>query len=169
MDNKMREVTVSKLVINIGTGNDEQKLTNAKKLIQTITGRTPMNEISKHRIPTFGISKGQKIGAYVTMRGKPAAELAKRLLEAIDRKVKKSSITNNSLSFGIKEYIDISGIKYDPKIGMLGMNVNISFKRAGMRVSSRKRNVAKVPESHRVIPEEEVAGYLKSQFNAEVE
>jgi large subunit ribosomal protein L5 len=169
MAKKMRDIKVNKIVINIGTGNEEQKLGNAVKLVEMITGRTPMSEIAKRRIPTFGITKGQKIGAFVTVRGKSAIELAKRLLDAVENRVKMDSITNNSLSFGIKEYIDISGVKYDPKIGMLGMNVNLSFKRAGLRVAIRKRGVAKVSDAHRIVTEEEVAEYLKKQFNVIVE
>lgn len=169
MTNKMRDIKINKLVINMGTGDDEKKLANARKLIETVTGRKPMNEIAKRRIPTFGITKGQKIGTFVTLRGKRAAELARKLLDAVENKVKEESITSNSLSFGIKEYIDISGVKYDPNIGMLGMNVNLSFKRDGLRVAFRKRRVSRIPESHRRISKGEIAEYLKNQFNAIVE
>ena len=169
MANKMRDIKVNKLVINIGTGSEDAKLGNARKLVEVITGRKPMDETAKRRIPAFGITKNQKIGTFVTLRGKSAAETAKRLLDAVENKVKLSSITDNSLSFGIKEYIDISGVKYDPRIGMLGMNVNLSFKRAGLRVALRKRGAAKVLESHRTIPKEEIVEYLKTQFNVIVE
>ena len=68
-----------------------------------------------------------------------------RLLEAVDNKVKPNAITKNSMSFGIREYIDISGLKYDPKIGMMGLNINVSFRRRGQRVSLRKRQRSEGP------------------------
>ena len=150
--NPMRNIDLSKVVINIGTGADENMHTNARRLIETITGRKPANEISKTRNPSFKITKGQKIGAFVTVRGLEAKKLIKRLFEAVDNKVKYSSISNNTLSFGIPEYIDISGVKYDPKVGMLGMNVNMSFRRKGMRVALKKRLNGRVAPHHRNIP-----------------
>jgi large subunit ribosomal protein L5 len=164
----MRKVRINKLVINIGTSSDEQLRANAKRLIEMLTGRKPVDEVARHRIPPFKITKGQKIGAYVTVRGNDAIGLAKRLLDAVDDTVKRSSITNNSVSFGVKEYIDISGAKYDPKIGMLGMNVNLSFSRSGLRVAQRKRAAAEVPKSHRVIPVDEIAEYMEKDLGVKV-
>jgi large subunit ribosomal protein L5 len=164
-DNRMREIKISKLVINIGTGSDESVQSNAKLLIKMITGRKPADEISRTRNPSFKIAKGQKIGAFVTVRGEDAKKLIKKLLEAVDNRIKYSAITSNSMSFGIPEYIDISGVKYDPKIGMLGMNVNVSFRRSGLRVALRKLHNAKIPAKHRSISRDEIIDYIKREFN----
>lgn len=163
--NPMRNINISKVVINIGTGSNDAQQTSAKRLIETITSRKPADEISKTRNPSFKIAKGQKIGAFVTVRGEDAKKLIKRLFEAVDNKIKYESISNNSLSFGIPEYIDITGVKYDPKVGMLGMNVNVSFKRKGIRVSLRKKGNAKIPSKHRRVPREEIIDYIKKEFN----
>jgi large subunit ribosomal protein L5 len=167
-ENPMRDIFPERLVINIGTGSEDRVQTNAKRLLELITKRKPADARSKIRNPSFKISKGQKIGAFVTIRGKEIAPLAKKLFDAIDNKVKSGAIINNSVSFGIHEYIDISGIKYDPKVGMLGMNVNITFRRKGMRVAARKRRRGEISERHRIVPPEEIAGYLKKQFDVEV-
>lgn len=161
----MRSLRINKLVINIGTGSDENLQGNAKRLIETITGRKSADEISRTRNPAFKIAKGQKIGAFVTVRGEPAKKLVVKLFEAVDRKIKETAITSNSLSFGIPEYIDISGVKYDPKVGMLGMNVNLSFKRSGLRVALRKRHNAKIPAKHRAVSKEEIIDYIKKEFD----
>jgi large subunit ribosomal protein L5 len=163
--NPMQEIKINKVVINIGTGPDEQQQGKAKRLIEIITGRKTADEISKTRNPSFKIAKGQKIGAFVTVRGDDAKKLIKRLFEAIDNRVKYDSITTNSLSFGIPEYIDISGVKYDPNVGMLGMNVNMSFKRKGLRVALRKRLNGKIPPRHRNVTKEEIIDYIKKEFN----
>lgn len=164
-DNVMRGIKVSKVVINIGTGSDENVQGNAKRLIEIITGRKVANAISKTRNPSFKIAKGQKIGAFVTVRGSEAKKLAVRLFDAADRKLKPNAITDNSISFGIAEYIDISGVKYDPKVGMLGMNVNVSFVRNGLRVTSRKIKRSRVAKHHRTITKGEIMDYVKKEFN----
>lgn len=164
-DNPMLDIKINKVVINIGTGNDEKIQVNAKRLLKLLTGKEGADSLSKKRTPAFKITKGQKIGAFVTLRGEEAKKILTRLFEATDNKIKLDSITNNSASFGIREYIDISGVKYDPKIGMMGLNVNISFMRKGLRVTLRKRQKSTVPIHHRIIPSEAVAEYLKKEFN----
>jgi large subunit ribosomal protein L5 len=163
----MRAIRLDKLVVNIGTGDDQQKLTNAKKLLELITERKPADEISRKRIPGFKIAKGQKIGTFVTVRGASAKKLAAKLLDAVNNTLSAKAVTSNSVSFGIHEYIDISGVKYDPKIGMLGMNVNLSFKRPGIRVEQRKRHEGKIPKYHKVIDVDELRDYLKKEFEVE--
>jgi large subunit ribosomal protein L5 len=162
--NPMRSISINKVVLNIGTGHDDNLQGNAKRLLNLISGRDAADEISKRRNPAFKITKGQKIGAFVTLRGQLGRDVLKRLLEAVDNKVKPNAITKNSMSFGIREYIDISGLKYDPKIGMMGLNVNVSFRRKGMRVQLRKRQRGEVPPSHRNIAPEEITDYMTREF-----
>lgn len=166
-ENPMAKVFMDKVIINIGTGNDDQKQEKAKMLLSIITGSKPVDEISRKRIPQFKITKGTKIGAFVTIRNNPDA-LVKRLLEAVDNKLKESSISANTASFGINEYIDISGVKYDPNIGMLGMNVNMSFKRKGTRVSLRKRKPGDIPKKHKMVAKEDIKKYLEERFKVQI-
>ncbi|MGC8669792.1 MAG: 50S ribosomal protein L5 [Candidatus Micrarchaeia archaeon] len=164
----MRDIKISKVVINIGTGSDSNLQGNAVKILQVISQAKPTNAISKKRNPVFKISKGQSIGAFVTIRGEKAYALLPKLFEAVGNKINTSNISLNSINFGIKEYIDINGIKYDPKIGMLGMNVNIAFSRPGMRVMLRKAKNAKVPPKQSLISKEEIKEYVKNKFGVEV-
>jgi large subunit ribosomal protein L5 len=163
--NPMRAITINKVVLNIGTGHDDNMQANAKRLLNMISGRDSADEISKRRNPAFKITKGQKIGAFVTLRGKLGRDVLKRLLEAVDNRVKPNAITKNSMSFGIREYIDVSGLKYDPKIGMMGLNVNVSFRRRGQRVALRKRQRSEVPPKHRDIAPEEITDYMTKEFS----
>jgi large subunit ribosomal protein L5 len=167
-DNPMREIIIDKLVVNIGTGSDGKAQESAEKLLSLLTGGKPVAARSKKRLPAFKISKGQEIGAFITLRGNKIDPIAKKLFDAVDNKIKESSVTDNSLCFGIREYIDISGVKYDPKIGMMGMNVNLSFRRKGLRVALRKRKMSKVPERHRKVSRDEIKEFIKKRFNAEI-
>lgn len=164
-DNPMKNILINKIVINIGTGNNEENQLNARQLLELITNKKPADGLSKTRNPSFKISKGQKISAFVTIRKKEVDNILKRLFDAIDFTIKPTNISINSLNFGIKEYIDIPNVKYDPKIGMLGMNVNISFKRKGFRTKLKKIKGAKISKSHGIITREEIQQYLKDQFN----
>ena len=163
--NPMHQIAISKIVINIGTQDDEQKQLNAKRLLEIISQRKPTDAVAKKRLPEFKITKGKKIGAFVTIRGEAAKPILAKLINAADRRFNPRAITNNSASFGIHEYIDIQGIKYDPKIGMLGMNVNITFERKGKRVANRKIRAARIPKKHSIITKGEISEYLIKNFN----
>ncbi len=78
------------------------------------------------------------------------------------------SVANNSINFGIKEYIYFTGIKYDPKIGMLGMNVNASFARKGARVERRKIKTGAAGRKHKTLGKEELTAYLEKNFKVKV-
>lgn len=60
-----------------------------------------------------------------------------------------------NFGFGIQEHIDL-GIKYDPSIGIYGMDFYVVLGRAGSRVAKRKRARGRVGHSHRVEREEAV-------------
>jgi len=155
------KVYVEKVVINIGTGASEEKAGNAITILQRLTNRKPVKAVARKRIPTFGIRKKSVIGAYVTLRGKEAESFLEKALDAIGKKVNEKSIKENTFSFGIKEYIDL-GLKYDPKIGILGMDVCVSFAKDGKRVARRKRKRSKIGKKN-IVTKEEIIEYLKQK------
>jgi large subunit ribosomal protein L5 len=111
----------------------------------------------------FGIHKGEPIGVLVTVRGKRTTELINRLLAARDKKIAESCFdSRGSVSFGIKEHIEIPGIRYDPAIGILGLNVSVLLERAGYRVSRRKRRAARVGKEHFVLKEDAMEYFRKN-------
>jgi large subunit ribosomal protein L5 len=168
MANPMRDIHLDKLVVNVGIGSSEEKLDNARSLLKKLTGREAAYTKAKKRFPEFGIKKGQIIGALVTLRGKQAADFLKNALDANNNAILPSSIANNSVNFGIKEYIYFSGVKYDPKIGMLGLNVNASFSRKGARVEKRKKKGGRVGKKHGSIGREELQAYVEKNFGAKI-
>lgn len=58
------------------------------------------------------------------------------------------SATGN-FGFGIQEHIDL-GIKYDPSIGIYGMDFYIVLGRPGFRISHRRQRKSRVGFKHRV-------------------
>jgi large subunit ribosomal protein L5 len=168
MQNAMLGIRLNKVVVNIGIGSTEDKLDNAKALLKKLTGMEATHTEARKRMPEFNIRQGQKIGAMVTLRGRQADGFLRKALEALNGTLKASSVTDNSLSFGIHEYIEFSGVKYDPKIGMLGLNVNAAFSRRGARVALRKRARSRPGAGHSTIGREELLEYLSGAYGIKV-
>lgn len=168
MQNPMRNVRLDKVVVNIGIGSSEDRLDNAKALLKKLTGREATYTVARKRLPEFGIRKGQKIGAIVTLRGKQANDFLKSALDSLGNTLRPTSVVDNSLNFGIREYIEFSGVKYDPKIGMLGLNVNAAFSRRGARIAFRKRARGKPGVKHNTIGREELLEYLTGAFGVKM-
>lgn len=154
IENKMKAIRIEKITLNIGSGTEAENAEKAAILLGKISGAKVVKTITTKRIATWKVRPGLLVGAMVTLRGKKAEEVLKALLHAVSFKVKKKSFTENGFSFGIKEYIEIPGIKYDPKIGIIGLEVAVSLKRPGFRVKRRKIKPAKMHYKHEISPEE---------------
>lgn len=162
--NSMKQISVDKVTVNFGAGKDQKKLENGIQLIEMITGIKPVKTYTQARIPTWGLRPGLPIGAKITLRGDKAVDVVKRFLVAKDQKIKASCVDNNgNVSFGVSEYIDIPGVKYDPKIGVLGLQISITLKRPGFRVQRRKLKQTRVGKGHQ-ISQEEAQEFLKNEF-----
>ncbi len=154
-DNKMKDIRADKVTINIGCGGDNNSIERAKKLIAMFAkDKKSVVTLSKRR-STFGIAKGKPVGVKVTLRGDDAIKFAKIALAGVDNVLKNTSFDEEgNFSFGLKEYIEMPGIKYDHDIGMMGFDVAVTLKRAGFRISRRKLQPKKVPASHKITKEE---------------
>lgn len=144
-------IRIDKVTLNCGVGAPGQELENARVLLERISGHKAVYTQAKKRNPTFKIRQGDNIGCKVTLRGKESSELLKKALEVPDHQISERSFDDNgNVAFGIKEYIDFPGIKYDPKIGMMGFDVCITLVKAGVRVQRRKIQPKKLPRKQRV-------------------
>ena len=160
----MRGIVIEKITVNMGVGEAGEKLENAKTLLNRLTGMKAVEAKARVRNPVFKIKKGDSIGAKTTLRKRRAEEFLKRAFSAVDGKLKSNSFDRQgNFSFGIREYIDFPGIKYDPKIGILGFDVCVTLGRKGSRVSLRKRGRAKIGKRHRVTADEAKA-FLEEKF-----
>ncbi len=167
--NSMRTIRIEKLTLNIGAGTNQDTLKKGISLIKQITGKTPVKTVATKRIPGWGLRPGLPIGCKLTLRKKEAEDLLNRLLEAKEHKLTDSSFdSSGNVSFGLSEYLDIPGMKYDPKIGAMGFEVSVTLERRGYRLKRRKVNPKKISRKH-LITKEEAQEYFKNTFNTIIE
>jgi len=90
------------------------------------------------------------------------------LLDAKDNKLSLRQFDKEgNIAFGIHEYIDVPGVKYDPKVGIMGFEVCVTFKRAGFRIRRRRIMMRKISLKHR-IKKEEVIEFMEKKFNVRI-
>jgi large subunit ribosomal protein L5 len=166
--NKMRDIKIDKVVLNIGTKGEPERLKKAVSLLKSISKKEPVETTAKKRLAAWKIRPGLPIGSKVTIRGKAAEELIKRLLIAVDNKLNKKCFTQNGFSFGVPEYIDIPEVKYDPKIGIIGLDVCITLKRAGYRIKNRRIFKRTIPKNH-TITKQDATKFAQNKLGVSVE
>ena len=167
--NQMEGVKIAKATVNIGVGESGERLARAENLIVNITGQKPVRTISKVTNPEFGIRRGQPIACKVTLRNERAEKAVKMVLDGIGNSLKASQFDmQGNVSFGIEEHIDIPGMRYDPDIGIFGMNVAVTFEKPGYRIKRRKIQHKRVPNKHQVTKEETME-FMKQEFHIAIE
>ncbi len=166
--NVMRTPKITKVVLS--AGDKDKELNKAVQLLKLVSEKKPqiIKSGPKRRIPAFGVKPDMPLGTNVTVRGKEAVKLLKKLLGAIDNQLRKKQISENTFSFGIQEYIEIPGIEYEREIGIKGFNVTVSFERAGFRVARKKIKSGKIGKNHR-IPKEEIIKFMEDEFKTQFE
>ena len=167
-ENSMRRIFLSKVVLNMGVGKSGEPIEIGKETLTQITGKKPNVRNAKKSQRDWGVRKGEPIGVAVTVRDNDAVELLKRLLVAKDNKINGKAIDDEgNVSFGIKEHIDIPGIKYDPKIGILGLEVSIALARSGFNIRLRSQQKSKVGKKHRITKNDTIK-FLTEKFGVQI-
>ena len=169
MSDVMRQVGVDKVVINIGVGEAGERLVKAEKVLEMVTGQKPVETISKTVNRDLGIRVGMPLGCKVTLRGENAEKFLARALNIRENRVYEYSFDKEgNMSFGISDYTDFDGMKYDPEIGIFGMDVNVVIRRkGGERVERRALLRKSIPKEHRVGRDEAIQ-FMKDKYNVQV-
>ena len=130
----------------MGFGRSGDIIQVGRTALEQISGKNPTAREAKETQRDWGIRKGEPIGVAVTVRGEDAKALLKRLLN---------------------EHIVIPGVKYDPKIGILGLGISVTLARPGYGIRKRSKHKANVGKHH-VIKAEEAKDYLIKEFGVTV-
>lgn len=166
--NSMKDIKIEKVTLNIGAGKDQARLEKSLVLLNTIASATPIKTITSKRIQEWGLRPGLPIGCKLTLRKGRAVQLLPRLLDAVDKRLREKQFDDyGNIAFGIREYIDIPGVKYDPKIGIMGLEVCVTLERPGFRIKKRRLLMRKIPTRHR-ISKQEAIDFMSKNFSIKI-
>ncbi|NYT01527.1 MAG: 50S ribosomal protein L5 [Methanosarcinales archaeon] len=166
--NAVLDPKIDKVVVHIGTGESGQRLVNAETILTAITGHNPVRSIAKKTLPTFGIKKKEPIGAKLTLRGSEAETFLETALKVQGKVLRASQFDERgNFAFGIEEHTDFPGMKYDPEIGIFGMDVVVCLKRAGYRIARRRVASRKLPSRQKLNTGDAIE-YVKNKFGVQI-
>ncbi|MGV8162944.1 MAG: 50S ribosomal protein L5 [Candidatus Nanoarchaeia archaeon] len=166
--NKMKEIRVEKVTLNVGAGKDQKVLEKGVKLLTNLTGTAPIKTITNKRLQAWGLRPGLPVGCKLTLRGEAAEKLIPRLIHAKDNILTKECFDNHgNISFGLPEYMDIKDAKYDPEIGMMGLQASITLTRPGFRIKNRKIRPTRISSKHQIKQEESI-NFMKEKYSVKI-
>lgn len=133
-------------------------------MLEQLTGQTPVTSKARYTVRTFGIRRNEKIAVHVTIRGPKAEEILERGLKVKEYELRRKNFSDTgNFGFGIQEHIDL-GARYDPSIGIFGMDFYVVMGRPGDRVARRRAKKARIGFSHRIKREDTMA-WFKQRFD----
>lgn len=164
----MRELRIEKIVVNIGVGEAGEKLVKAQKVLDLVTRRKSVQTLSHGAVRDWGVRRNMPIGARVTIRGKEAEDFLKRALSIRANRLPAYSFDpRGNFSFGVQDYTDFEGMKYDPEIGVFGMDISVNVTRPGWRVTRRAVRPRPIARKHRVTRDDGIE-FVRTRFGVEV-
>jgi len=164
----MLKPQIEKVVVNFSVGKSGEPLEKAFKVLKEIAGQNPVKKNAKKTIREFGIRQGEPIACVVTLRRQKGIDFLKKVFPVIDNKISRSSFDEQgNFAFGLKEHIEIAGVRYDPDVGIFGMDICVTLNRPGDRVQDRSKHKAKIGHKHVLTPEEAIL-FTKQTLGVEI-
>tara|TARA_Y100000590_G_scaffold440612_1_gene566222 strand:+ start:457 stop:1023 length:567 start_codon:yes stop_codon:yes gene_type:complete len=145
LKNKLMVPKITKVVLNMGLGNDggdKKILQNCIEDISLISGQKPIVTRFRKSISNFKTRKGTPAGVKVTLRGSRMYEFIDRLVNIALPRIKDFQGLNVSgfddfgnYTFGIKEHIIFPEINFDKVDRIRGMDITLCTNRSNKKFS----------------------------------
>ncbi|MFO8078069.1 MAG: 50S ribosomal protein L5 [Thermoplasmatota archaeon] len=164
----LNKPVIEKITVNIGVGEAGERLKKAETVLQAITHQKPIQTLSKTTNKDFALRKRMPIGCKVTLRGASAHDFLKRALETRENKIADYSFDDQgNISFGVPDHTLFKDQKYNPDIGIFGMDISVTMGKPGYRIKRRRVQRRKIHRSHELKPEETMQ-FFSEAFQVEV-
>jgi large subunit ribosomal protein L5 len=167
-EKKSMKPRIAKVTVNIGVGESGEKLKKAESVLEGVTKQKPIQTLSKTTNKDWGLRKFMPIGCKVTLRKKAAETFLISALKIRENKISEYSFDNQgNFSFGVPDHTLFEGQKYDPNIGIFGMDICVTVENPGYRIKHRRIDQRKIPQRHQ-LTKEATMQFITEAFNVEV-
>jgi large subunit ribosomal protein L5 len=159
---------IAKVTVNIGVGEAGEKLKKAESVLASVTKQKPVQTISKTINKDWGIREQMPLGCKVTLRKKAAEKFLTDALKIRENKISEYSFDDQgNFSFGVPDHTLFEGQKYDPNVGIFGMDICVTVENPGYRIKHRRVDRRKIPQRHQ-LTREATMRFLTEAFHVEV-
>jgi large subunit ribosomal protein L5 len=166
--NLMQRPRIEKVVLNISVGQSGEPLQQAMSVLKDLTGQNPSQRLAKRSIRDWGVHRREPIACLVTLRNEAAVAFLKRAFDAVDRRLPRSSFDlNGNFAFGLSKHIDLPGVRYDPDLGIVGMDISVAMGKLGYRVKRRRLGKAHVGKKQKLTRDEAIE-HIQDAFGLEI-
>ena len=164
----MMKPRIEKVTVNIGVGEAGERLEKSQTVLGEVTKHKPVQTLSKTTNKDLGLRKRMPIGCKVTLRGKDAQDFLVRAFETRENRIADYAFDDQgNISFGIPDHTLFKDQKYNPDIGIFGMDVCITMEKPGYRIKRRRIQKRKIHTNHK-LDRNETINYFTDTFKLEV-
>lgn len=164
----MKKPRIFKITVNIGVGEAGEKLSKAQQVLEDITKQKSIQTLSKTTNKDWGLRKGMPLGCKVSLRGNKAHEFLTQAFKTRENRIADYAFDDQgNFSFGIPDHTLFVNQRYDPTIGIFGMDISVTMEKPGFRVKRRRFDRRTVPKRHQV-ESHETMDFVKNTFAVEV-
>merc|ERR1712211_128306 len=129
-----------KLCLNICVGESGDRLTRAGKVLESLTGQTPVFSKARYTVRSFGIRRNEKIAVHCTVRGPKAEEILERGLKVKEYELKeRTSQKTETLVLEFRSTLILVSSTIQASVSMVWTSTSSWEGQASMSVTDARR------------------------------